>query len=332
MVSAVSRRVAQETALRRAAGFGIAAVHECGGPAVSGEEDFCQLLKLAAEGGVPEVYGYWGEVGAVTKARELGATGAGGDLFVDGAFGSRTAWLREPYRDNASTGENYLTVDEIADHLVACVHEGLPGGFHVIGDAAVDAVMSGFARAADRVGVERLRSGRHRVEHAELPDRAAIAAMVDYGVVASVQPAFDLAWGGTEGMYAKRLGPRRALSANPLAALAGVGVPLVFGSDSPVTPMDPWGAVLAAMTHHNPGSRLSERAAFAAHTRSGWRVVGRNGDGVLAPGAAATFAVWQVDGLVGSLPKLVAGDQDEPDPRRPRCLRTVLRGVTIFEV
>ena len=60
------------------------------------------LLALSAEGGLPEVYGYWGELGAAAKARELGAIGAGGDLFADGALGSHTAHLRQSYVDAGS--------------------------------------------------------------------------------------------------------------------------------------------------------------------------------------------------------------------------------------
>ncbi len=68
--------------------LGIAAVHECGGPGTSDEADFTGLLALA--GALPEVYGYWGELGGAARARELGAVGAGGDLYADGALGSRT--------------------------------------------------------------------------------------------------------------------------------------------------------------------------------------------------------------------------------------------------
>ena len=50
------------------------------------------------------------------------------------------------------------------------------------------------------------------------------------------------------------------------------------------------------MRHHNPAQRISVRAAFAAHTRGGWRAVRRDGDGVLVPGAPATFVVWQTAG------------------------------------
>jgi predicted amidohydrolase YtcJ len=127
-------------------------------------------------------------------------------------------------------------------------------------------------------------------------------------------------------MYAQRLGPARALVSNPLGALAGVGVALAFGSDAPVTPLDPWGAVRAAMTHHNPVQRLGARTAFAAHTRGGWRAAHRDGEGVLAPDAPATFAVWSVAGpLVRGLPDLSA------ETPLPTCRGTVLRGEVIFD-
>src|SRR5262249_11397857 len=155
------------------------------------------------------VYGYWGELGAVAKARELGATGAGGDLYADGALGSQTAHLRSPYADHADSGcgFGYLTADQVAGHLVACTEAGLQGGFHAIGDRAIGTVLAGFGLAAARVGLARLRDARHRVEHLEILDKALIAGLVEFGVVASVQPAFDRLWGGEDGMYALRLGP-----------------------------------------------------------------------------------------------------------------------------
>lgn len=352
-LTSVRRREAQRAALRRAAASGIAAVHECGGPGVSGEADFADLLALAAAGGLPEVYGYWGELGAVEKARELGAVGAGGDLFVDGALGSWTAHLREPYLDSpgGGCGYGYLDAGQVAAHLVECVRLGMQGGFHAIGDGAVATVLAGFAAAARAVGLERLRAGRHRVEHLELLDGELIRGLVGYGVTASVQPAFDRSWGGSGGMYARRLGVQRALASNPIGALVGVGVALAFGSDSPVTPLDPWGGVRAAMCHHNPVYRISARAAFAAHTRGGWRAVPRGGaggsgygrsevEGVLVPGAPATFAVWDVAGVpVGNapggrgvgLPSLLPDGPGAPPAPVPACRRTVVRGRVIFD-
>jgi predicted amidohydrolase YtcJ len=331
-VGPAQRRVAQRAALERAASLGIAAVHECGGPDVSSEDDFVGLLGLPAEGGLPEVFGFWGELGAAAKARELGAVGAGGDLFADGSLGARTAHVRQSYVDEAGAGHGYLTVEQVTAHLVECARVDVQGGFHAIGDAALETVLAGFAGAEKVVGQDRLRAGRHRIEHAELLDKALIAGLVEFGVVASVQPAFDRLWGGDAGMYAQRLGAARALAANPIGSLVGVGVGLAFGSDSPVTELDPWGSCRAAVAHHNPVQRIGVRVAFAAHTRGGWRAVRRDGEGVLNPGWPATFAVWSVpDAVTGSLPALVGPDDESAPPALPVALRTVVRGATIFE-
>ncbi|MBO0871555.1 MAG: amidohydrolase family protein, partial [Micromonosporaceae bacterium] len=241
-LTAAQRRSAQQAALRYAAQCGIAAVHECGGPGTSGEADFQAVLSLSGQR-LPEVYGYWGELGAVAKARELGATGAGGDLYADGALGAQTAYLRTPYADTDGCGHGYLTAEQVAAHLVECTEAGLQGGFHAIGDKAIATVLAGFALAAAKVGLPRLRALRHRVEHLEILDKQLIAGLVEFDVVASVQPAFDRLWGGEHGMYATRLGVARSLASNPIGALAGVGVTLALGSDSPVTPLDPWGSV-----------------------------------------------------------------------------------------
>lgn len=102
-LGAGQRKEAQLAFLRHAASRGVACVHECGGPDISGADDLADLLALSAQGGVPDVVGYWGELGAVERARELGVRGLAGDLFVDGAVGSRTAALREPYADDRTT-------------------------------------------------------------------------------------------------------------------------------------------------------------------------------------------------------------------------------------
>lgn len=319
-VTASQRQAAQRATLDRAAALGIACVHECGGPDISGEADFTALLGL--DHGVERI-GYWGELGAVDKARQLGALGAAGDLFVDGALGSHTACLLQPYLDAEGRGQQYLDAQQVADHVVSCTRAGMQAGFHAIGDAALQAVTDGLKRAVTVVGTEALRAARHRVEHVEMVTADQITTLAALGVVASVQPVFDARWGGEHGMYAQRLGPERALAMNPFAALAAAGVALALGSDSPVTAMDPWGAVRAAVRHRTPGSGLSARAAFSAHTRGGWHAARCDDVGELVPGAAATFAVWRVEGEVAGLP-----DLDGPEPT---CLWTVVRGSLTFQ-
>jgi predicted amidohydrolase YtcJ len=325
-VTPAQRRAAQRATRRRAAALGIGAFHELGGPDISSEDDFRDMLALAAAEPGPDVVGYWGELGGAEKARELGALGAAGDLFADGAIGSHTACLRSVYADGDHTGHAYLTAAQVRDHVAACTRAGLQAGFHAIGDGALEAVVAGFREAADQVGADAVRACRHRLEHVEMVDAAMIATLADLGVVASVQPAFDALWGGTGGMYAERLGAERALTLNPFAAMAAAGVVLALGSDAPVTPLDPWGTVRAAAFHHAAGQRIAVAAAFDAHTRGGWRAAGRDDLGALVVGAPATFAVWRTAGeLADGLPDLTPGTP------LPTCLRTVVRGATVFD-
>lgn len=303
-ITRAQRDEAQLAFLRHAASMGVACVHECGGPDISGEDDFDELLSRS--GDLPRVVGYWGAFGDLPR----GARGLAGDLFVDGALGSRTAALREPYTDRPDTrGARYLDAERIAEHVVACTEAGVQAGFHVIGDAAVAEVVAGFQLAEKIVGEHGLSAARHRLEHLEMVTAEQAAELARLGVVASVQPRFDATWGGRDGMYTERLGPDRGTALNPFATLAAEGMTLAFGSDAPVTPVDPWAAVRAAVEHRTPGSGIDRDAAFAAHTVGGWAAAGETG-GVLDVGAAATFAVWQEE----------------------TCLCTVLDGNTIYEV
>lgn len=317
-VDRTQRDRAQRAFLTDAAAAGIGTVHECAGPLVSGREDLAALLTLDA--GV-DVVGYWGE--AVTTARDaralLAATGAhglAGDLFVDGSLGSRTAALRAPYADAPDhTGTLYLTADDVAAHLAACSAAGVQAGFHAIGDAAGDLVLAGLAAAAAAMPAAMVRDARHRVEHLEMVDAQQAAVLAELGVVASVQPVFDAWWGGGDGLYAARVGRARAGAMNPYAMLAGAGVALAFGSDSPVTPLDPWAAVRAATGHHVPASALPLAAALAAHTVGGHHAA-RSTDplaGRLVAGAPASYAVWDA----------------APAGPRARALRTVRRGEVV---
>ncbi|MCV2489099.1 amidohydrolase family protein [Geodermatophilus sp. YIM 151500] len=291
------RRAAQRAALEAAAALGIGTVHEMAGPEVSGVDDLAGLLALAGEQPGPRVVGYWGELaerGGLDVVRELGLAGAGGDLFCDGAFGSHTAALSAPYDDRPGTaGALRFDTGQLVEHVRACTAAGVQAGFHVIGDAAVGQVLSAVGAVVEELGPDAVRACRHRLEHVEMADGAAIDRMRRWGMVASVQPAFDAAWGGGGGMYVERLGAARTAGCNPFGAFADAGVALALGSDAPVTPLDPWGGVHAAVDHRTPGAGMRPCDAFDAATRGGWHAV-RAGhrDGSLAVGAPADLALW----------------------------------------
>jgi hypothetical protein len=300
-VDATQRRAAQRAFLTHAAALGVVSVHEMAGPTISTEGDLADLMSLASEGVTPLVTGYWGELateGGLEKARDLGAIGAAGDLFVDGSLGSRTACLHDVYADDiATTGAAYLTSQQISDHVVACTHSGLQAGFHVIGDAACSRVTQGFRDAARVLGAGAVRHARHRIEHAEMLSIEDIESLSDLNVAASMQPMFDALWGGDQGMYAARLGSARSGSMNRLASLREAGARVMLGSDAPVTALGPWLAVRAAVKHQTPRESLDLDSAFFAHTSAAWYGAGIDDAGPLSPKFMANFAIWDASGI-----------------------------------
>jgi predicted amidohydrolase YtcJ len=319
------RRRAAETFFASVAACGVAMVHECAGPDIGGSAEPGVVQRAAASVGI-DLVTYWGEHGAagIARAQALGAR-PGGDIFIDGSLGSHTAALSVPYADAAGSGTLLLDPEVIADHLIRATEAGLQAGFHAIGDAAVGAFADALRLAAGVVGAPALAAGRHRVEHLEMATPRHREVLARYGVVASVQPAFD--------------------ALNDLAGLAAAGIPLAFGSAAPATVVNPWAAVRAAVFPTVSQHALSARAAFTAHTRGGQRAAHRDNAGVLREGAEATFAIWENTGqLLVTVPDdrvsswstdPRAGAPGLPDLRNgsdPRCLATVVNGRAIHDV
>jgi predicted amidohydrolase YtcJ len=131
---------------------------------------------------------------------------------------------------------------------------------------------------------------------------------------------------------------------NTFAAFYANGVPITFGSDSPVTPLSPWSSIRACLEHSNPEQRISARAAFLGHTRAGWRAAKHRNPlmGQLVPGAPASFAVWEVEELMVQVAdSRVQSWSTDPRARTPLlpaldtgsdpvCLQTVREGQELF--
>jgi predicted amidohydrolase YtcJ len=192
----------------------------------------------------------------------------------------------------------------------------------------VAAAVSGLRRAAATLGTRRIRAARHRLEHVEMISDADITTLAELGVVASMQPAFDAAWGKPGELYEQRLGPGRAHAMNRLGTLERSGVHLAFGTDSPVTPLAGWATVRAAVRHWQPEERLSVAAAFDAATRGAHWAACNDKAGAIRVGAVASLAVWDVrdDDLEGPTPLPLLDDGP-----LPICAATIAAGQLIHQ-
>ena len=148
-------------------------------------------------------------------------------------------------------------------------------------------------RSASELGATRLCPLRHRIEHAEMLTKTQIRTLAGFGITFSMQPLFDALWGSPSGMYVERLGRSRARQMNRFHDVIECGGRLALGSDSPVTPMEPWSSVEAALTHYQPQQRLNFRQALTAHTQAAWQSIGEDRAGRLAVGHDAHLAIWQ---------------------------------------
>ncbi|MCP1414143.1 amidohydrolase [Paenarthrobacter sp. A20] len=348
---ASERRAYQQRALQEAASHGYVALAEMSAPHICGPDDLRMAASWNDEGSSPEILPYWGELASSAEHAQSIIDGLGtrvlglaGDLNMDGSIGSRTAALMDDYADAPGhRGSLYLSVDDAARHLAATSQLGIQAGFHVIGDAGLDAVLGALDAAAAEVGEQRIRAAGHRLEHVEMADQSAIDRLAKYSITVSVQPGFDAAWGAAGGLYDQRLGGR-SKAMNPFASFYASGVPIAFGSDSPVTSLRPWSSVRACLEHNNPEQRISARAAFLGHTRAGWRAAKHRNPlmGQLVPGAPASFAVWEVEELMVQVAdSRVQSWSTDPRARTPllpaldtgsdpRCLQTVREGQELF--
>lgn len=195
-------------------------------------------------------------------------------LFADGALGSRTAHCDHSYvGEPDNTGMPLLELEELKQLLRRATDQGLNVAVHAIGDRANRTVLDAY----EAVGIT------GRIEHAQMIAPADRARFAQLGITASVQPGHAV---DDQDLVEQWWGDR-VDTAYPLRSLARSGGGLVFGSDAPVSPLDPWRAIAAAV-HRTvderppwmPEETLPLGEAIAASSRV-----------TLAEGAAADLVV-----------------------------------------
>ncbi len=212
--------------------------------------------------------------------------------ITDGSLGTRTAACSHHYPgDPANFGVLTVPPDELLALMVRATGAGIACAIHAIGDVANSHALDAFAASGA--------SGS--IEHAQLVAHADIPRFARLGVSASVQPEHavedrDL----TDSVWAAQT----ALP-YPLRALADSGANLMFGSDAPVSPLDPWAAMAAAVHRTRDGREpwRPEQALDAATALAASTAGGSATGSALEPGTVADLALVDRD-------PLSAGDAD----------------------
>lgn len=273
-------------------------------------ESMDQLLNLRAQGGTTDP---WLKTGAL-KA------------FTDGALGSRTAAMLEPYSDDPSTS-GILTNDP--DKLRAMAIErdkaGFQLNFHAIGDRANRVALDVFEAVVKANGP---RDRRDRIEHAQVIAPEDLPRFAQLKVIASMQPSHetsDMRWAE------QRVGPERAKGAYAWASLQKSGARLAFGTDYPVEPINPLRGLYACVTRElpeggpvggwQPQEKISLDDCIRAYTSGAAYAQFEEGKkGELKAGEYADFIVLSAD-LTKILPR---------DYTKTAVLLTVVGGRTAY--
>ncbi|MDQ3766146.1 MAG: amidohydrolase family protein [Actinomycetota bacterium] len=237
----------------------------------------------------------------VERVRAMNLGRIGGDFFLDGSFGSHTAWMSEEYLSAppAGTPPNgiaYRTEGELVDFFTRAQTARLQTGVHAIGDAAIEQALTAWEKVTAEFGEAAVAALGHRIEHFECASDDHIARARRLGLKISVQPAFDAFWGGDDGLYASRIGAPRASNMNRFGTMLRAGLSLGVGSDSTVTPLDPFLQMQALCTHRNEAERMTAGQALRMHTL-GSRDLGGQGDiaGTIEPGRWADLTAVDRD-------------------------------------
>jgi predicted amidohydrolase YtcJ len=154
-------------------------------------------------------------------------------LFMDGSLGGQTAWMRRPYVDKPETKGIPVLETETLNRIVRKASDnGMQVLVHAIGDAAIEAVIAAFEKVT-YAGKNPL---RHGVIHTQITTPDLLERMARNKILSLIQPVFladDMP------ILESRVGKELALTSYAWGSMHKMGIPVSYGTDSSVCPMDP---------------------------------------------------------------------------------------------
>ncbi len=246
-------------------------------------------------------------------------------LLLDGALGSRGAWLKADYSDApGQRGLPMIPSTQLRNIMSRAAMDNFQVAVHAIGDAANGEILDAIQEMSDTYSGDR----RWRVEHAQIIDPADLPRFARYGTIASMQPVHETSdWR----MAKARLGEARLKGAYAWKTMLDNKVPLAFGSDVPVESPNPFPGIAAAMSRQDargepaggwmPEQKVSFEAALDGFTRqAAFAGFAEKKFGSLVPGQRADFLL--IDRNIETA--------SPPDIRGTQVLETWINGKRVY--
>ena len=173
--------------------------------------------------------------------------------YIDGALGSRGAWLLEPYSDLPDhVGSNVTPIDELKKIAELVLANGFQMRIHAIGDRGNREVLNIyeeiFQKHPDKKDL------RWCIEHAQHLSAQDIPRFAQLGVIAAMQSVHCTS---DMGFVPERLGNKRAEEgAYVWKKLINSGATICNGTDAPVEDVDPIACFYSAVTRKNSEGKV----------------------------------------------------------------------------
>jgi predicted amidohydrolase YtcJ len=236
--------------------------------------------------------------------------------------------MYEPYEgEPGNTGIAMSSPDKLLELIERANRAGISTMTHAIGDRATETILDIHVRLEEILETTHKPGLKNRLEHFQLITEKIIPKLKKIPIVASVQPIHIFSdWSAADRFWGKR-----SRFAYALRTIKESGMPLVFGSDSPVESVNPFWGMYAAVERKDlngepekgwyPEQRMTPMESLLAYCLDPPRIVGEGqSKGSLIAGKRADFVLVDHDPLT-----------EPPDVwRNTRVLATANNGEFVY--
>jgi len=240
-------------------------------------------------------------------------------IWADGAFGSSTAYMYEPFLDQPNNS-GFLVIDE--DEMYKRMKEAHNLGFqiaiHAIGDRGNRIVVDLYKKLLKEYPRD---NHRHRIEHASMLTDDIIRDIKELGLIASCQPPFIIS---DCSFLEARVGKERFEHVYPFKSIIDAGIILAAGSDSPVEDPDPILGLHAMVTRegYGPQECVSINDALKTYTINGaYAAFEEDVKGSIEVGKLADLVILNRNPL----------EISKDEIRNLEVVETIIRGKTVYK-